>query len=356
MKMERARQSPRPGLSGAVPLAVVGQEARNAVDGVTQVVLMGQEDQPEVIRAGPVEAGAVGDQDVFGAQQVQDELLVAVDTEQLGVDAGKAVQGAARGDATHSGDAVEGVGGEGEPPFEHTAGVDDVGGQGRVRGARTEGQRNRVLASRIRAHPHVGQQRDPFEQVAGQMQGAGGDGPAGPVTAHPVRLRQATERQAQHVVAGGAGRVVVQDIADWQRDRALAMGADAFIADASDPVGASDGAFPLGKPDVVFECVGIPGLIAQAVQQVRNRGTILLLGLCTRPDTFNSFAMLQKEVRLVTSAFFTRQDYEDALDALSAGAVEPRLMVTETIGLEQVPDMFAALKQRTQQCKVLIAP
>lgn len=154
----------------------------------------------------------------------------------------------------------------------------------------------------------------------------------------------------------GAGRVVVQDIADWQRDRALAMGADAFIADASDPVGASDGAFPLGKPDVVFECVGIPGLIAQAVQQVRNRGTILLLGLCTRPDTFNSFAMLQKEVRLVTSAFFTRQDYEDALDALSAGAVEPRLMVTETIGLEQVPDMFAALKQRTQQCKVLIAP
>lgn len=154
----------------------------------------------------------------------------------------------------------------------------------------------------------------------------------------------------------GAGRVVVQDIADWQRDRALAMGADAFIADASDPVGASDRAFPHGKPDVVFECVGIPGLIAQAVQQVRNRGTILLLGLCTRPDTFNSFAMLQKEVRLVTSAFLTRQDYEDALDALSAGALEPRLMVTETIGLEQVPDVFASLKQRTAQCKVLIAP
>lgn len=154
----------------------------------------------------------------------------------------------------------------------------------------------------------------------------------------------------------GAARVVVQDIADWQQDRALAMGADAFIADLADPVGASDRAFPHGQPDVVFECVGMPGLIAQAVGQVRSRGTILLLGLCTRPDTINSFAMLQKEVRLVTSAFFTRQDYEDALDALSTGAVEPRLMVTETIGLEQVPDMFAALRQRTRQCKVLIAP
>lgn len=154
----------------------------------------------------------------------------------------------------------------------------------------------------------------------------------------------------------GAGRVVVQDLADWQRDRALAMGAQTFIAEPSDPVGASDRAFAPGKPQVVFECVGVPGLIAQAVQQVSNRGTVLLLGLCTRPDTLDTFAMLQKEVRLVTSAFFTRQDYEQALDALSAGAAEPRLLVTATVGLDEVPDVFAALKQRTDQCKVLIAP
>ena len=106
----------------------------------------------------------------------------------------------------------------------------------------------------------------------------------------------------------------------------------------------------------MFECVGVPGLIAQAVDQVRNRGTILLLGLCTRPDTIDSFAMLSKEVRLVTSAFFTRQDYEDALDALSAGAAEPSLMVTGTIGLDATPATFEALKRRTHQCKVLIAP
>ena len=89
--------------------------------------------------------------------------------------------------------------------------------------------------------------------------------------------------------------------------------------------------------DIVFECVGIPGLIAQAVDQVRNKGTILLLGLCTRPDTFNSFAMLSKEVRLVTSAFFTRREYEAALDALDAGAAEPRMLITDTVELDAVP-------------------
>jgi (R,R)-butanediol dehydrogenase/meso-butanediol dehydrogenase/diacetyl reductase len=133
------------------------------------------------------------------------------------------------------------------------------------------------------------------------------------------------------------------------------MGAHAFVVDPADPVGSADRALG-GKADIVFECVGIPGLIAQAVEQVRNRGTILLLGLCTRPDTFNSFAMLSKEVRLVTSAFFTRGEYEAALDVLDIGAAEPRAMVTDTLRLEDVPTGFEALRQRTHQCKVLIAP
>jgi len=153
----------------------------------------------------------------------------------------------------------------------------------------------------------------------------------------------------------GSGKVVVQDIAGFQEERALAMGADAFVVDPGDPVAASDRALG-GKADIVFECVGVPGLIAQAVGQVRNRGTILLLGLCTRPDTFDSFAMLSKEVRLVTSAFFTRQEYGAALDALDAGAAEPRLLVTDVIGLDEVPMVFEGLKRRTHQCKVLIAP
>ena len=153
----------------------------------------------------------------------------------------------------------------------------------------------------------------------------------------------------------GAAKVAVQDVAEFQQGRALEMGADVFVVDPADPVGSAERALG-GKADIAFECVGIPGLIAQAVNQVRNRGTILLLGLCTRPDTFNSFAMLSKEVRLVTSAFFTRQEYEAALDALAHGAIEPRLLVTDTIRLADAPQVFESLKRRTSQCKVLIAP
>jgi (R,R)-butanediol dehydrogenase/meso-butanediol dehydrogenase/diacetyl reductase len=153
----------------------------------------------------------------------------------------------------------------------------------------------------------------------------------------------------------GAADVVIQDINDFQQARASGMGASGFVSDPADPVGGAERALD-GKADIVFECVGIPGLIEQAVSQVRNRGTILLLGLCTKPDTMNTFAMLSKEVRLITSAFFTRQEYEEALDALDAGATEPRLLVTDTISLEDTPLRFEALRTRTHDCKILIAP
>ena len=153
----------------------------------------------------------------------------------------------------------------------------------------------------------------------------------------------------------GAAKVAIQEIAEFQRARALEMGADVFVVDPADPVGSAERALG-GQADIVFECVGIPGLIAQAVEQVCPRGTILLLGLCTRPDTFNSFVMLSKEIRLVTSAFFTVPEYQASLDALAEGAIEPRLLVTDTISLADTPAVFESLKRRTHQCKVLIAP
>jgi (R,R)-butanediol dehydrogenase/meso-butanediol dehydrogenase/diacetyl reductase len=153
----------------------------------------------------------------------------------------------------------------------------------------------------------------------------------------------------------GAREVVVQDIADYQQERAMEMGASRFIVDREDPVGAAERALG-GKADIVFECVGIPGLIAQAIDQVRVKGTVLVLGLCTRPDSFVPFTALSKEVRIQTSAFFTTQEYQASLDVLERGAAEPRALVTDTIALGDVPARFEALKQRTHDCKVLIKP
>ncbi|MGH8220529.1 MAG: zinc-binding dehydrogenase, partial [Steroidobacteraceae bacterium] len=153
----------------------------------------------------------------------------------------------------------------------------------------------------------------------------------------------------------GATGVAVTDLTLLQADRAMEMGATAFIKADEEAVRTVDGALG-GAPDVVFECVGRPGILARALEHVRPRGLIVMLGLCTAPDSFVPFQAVSKEVRILTSAFFNMGEYRAALDVLDGGRSTAKAMVTGTVSLSEMPDVFEALRQRTSQCKVMVRP
>lgn len=153
----------------------------------------------------------------------------------------------------------------------------------------------------------------------------------------------------------GASTVAITDLGDWQRDRAFHLGASHFLVD--------DGTLHRrvpeimgGPPDIAFECVGRPGLIAQAIAHVRPRGTVVVLGLCTVADTFMPFQALSKELNLVTSAFFTMDEFCTAVDVLAGPQAAPLTMVSHTVSLAEMPQAFEALRQHQHQCKVMVAP
>jgi (R,R)-butanediol dehydrogenase/meso-butanediol dehydrogenase/diacetyl reductase len=151
----------------------------------------------------------------------------------------------------------------------------------------------------------------------------------------------------------GAGKIVVRDLIEEPRMLALKEGASAFIPAREDMRAVTDA---LGGPaDIVFECVGVPGVIAQAIEYVRPRGTVVVLGLCTKPDTFVPFRAVAKEVRIQTSAFFETPDFETVLSTLDQGAAEPHMLITGTVPLADMPTTFEALRHRTTQCKVMVA-
>lgn len=153
----------------------------------------------------------------------------------------------------------------------------------------------------------------------------------------------------------GAGRVAVLDLTTLQQDLAHQLGATGFVT-AGDDSAARIRKELGGMPDIIFECVGRPGILAQAIQHVRPRGTIVMLGLCTTEDSFVPFHAVSKEVKIVTSAFFHESEYEAALDALDGGKASPTAMVTETVSLADMPQTFEALRKRTHQCKVMVQP
>lgn len=153
----------------------------------------------------------------------------------------------------------------------------------------------------------------------------------------------------------GAGSVVVTDLHRHQEQRALALGATAFLTTEDDLARQVRDRLG-GEPDVVFECVGKPGLIDHCIGLVRPRGTVLVLGLCTARDHFDAFRAISKEVRITMSVFFSMREFEVAIDALDKGRHAPQALISETIALADLPTAFEALRQRTSQCKVLVDP
>jgi (R,R)-butanediol dehydrogenase/meso-butanediol dehydrogenase/diacetyl reductase len=151
----------------------------------------------------------------------------------------------------------------------------------------------------------------------------------------------------------GATHVAVTASSTRREVLAREMGATAFVP-PSDNLGAAVNEALGGPPDIVFEAVGKPGLLATAVDLVRSRGSVVLLGLCTATDTYNPFQTMVKEVRIQPSMLYDLHEFEAAADVLDGGAATPRSMVTETVTLAGLPDAFEALRHRTTQCKTLI--
>jgi (R,R)-butanediol dehydrogenase/meso-butanediol dehydrogenase/diacetyl reductase len=153
----------------------------------------------------------------------------------------------------------------------------------------------------------------------------------------------------------GATQVAVVDLTPLQEDLARQVGATAFVSADEDVVERANAALG-GMPDIVFECVGKPGILAQALDHVRPRGSIVMLGLCTTTDSFVPFRAVSKEVKFLTSAFFNMREYESSLDVLNGGHAEARALITDTVPLADLPVVFESLRHRTSQCKVMVRP
>jgi threonine dehydrogenase-like Zn-dependent dehydrogenase len=110
------------------------------------------------------------------------------------------------------------------------------------------------------------------------------------------------------------------------------------------------------KHPVIFECVGVPGMIADIVDSAPLFSRVVVAGVCVGPDTFTPALAINKEVDLRFVLGYTPLEFRDTLHMLADGKVDPRPMITGTVGLAGVPDAFSALEDPEKHAKILIDP
>jgi len=146
----------------------------------------------------------------------------------------------------------------------------------------------------------------------------------------------------------GAAEVVVSDPSPTRRDSAGLFGATAV----HDP---NDGPPPAGF-DVVFECVGAPGLIQTAVDAAGKLGRVVVAGVCGSPDQIMPLSAVLKEVQVAFAVYYRRAEFAAAAALLEGGGVDASSLVTSRVDLDAVTDAFQTLLSSTTERKVLVEP
>lgn len=197
-----------------------------------------------------------------------------------------------------------------------------------------------------------------------------------------------------HLKARGVGTVVASDLSPARRALATRCGADVvvdptvdspydktaskgFLTNIPDLYGlaldtmrklrrvpgwphvyrAADASGAAGpKRPVIFECVGVPGMIDGVLAAAPLNSRVIVVGVCMGTDQMRPTMALSKEIDMRFVFGYTPLEFYDTLHMLADGKVDASPLLTGKVGLGGVATAFEALGDPDRHAKILIDP
>ncbi|CAM3166709.1 alcohol dehydrogenase [Mycobacterium intermedium] len=148
----------------------------------------------------------------------------------------------------------------------------------------------------------------------------------------------------------GVETIVASDFSTKRRELARQMGAHQTL----DPAQGSP--FDSVRPAVVFEAVGVPGIINDVMRRARRGSRLVVAGVCMQADTVHPFFAIAKEITVQFSNAYTPEEFGESLHALAEGHIDVAPMITGEVGLDGVGAAFDDLADPERHCKILVTP
>jgi threonine dehydrogenase-like Zn-dependent dehydrogenase len=110
------------------------------------------------------------------------------------------------------------------------------------------------------------------------------------------------------------------------------------------------------KRPVIFECVGVPGMIDGIVGAALPGSRVIVVGLCMGSDQLRPSMAISKEIDMRFVFAYTPLEFRDTLHMLADGKLDASPLVTGRVGLDGVAAAFNALGDPERHAKILIDP
>jgi threonine dehydrogenase-like Zn-dependent dehydrogenase len=113
---------------------------------------------------------------------------------------------------------------------------------------------------------------------------------------------------------------------------------------------------PALRPAVIFECVGMPGVIETIMAAAPAQARMVVVGVCMERDHIEPLFGINKELNLQFVLGYTGEEFADTLRNLAEGKVNGDPLVTGKVGVEGVAQAFEDLASPERHAKILVEP
>ncbi|MCH8008091.1 MAG: zinc-binding dehydrogenase [Chloroflexi bacterium] len=154
----------------------------------------------------------------------------------------------------------------------------------------------------------------------------------------------------------GIEPIVAADFSRTRRELAGALGAHEVVDPDAEAAIDAWGRVGGAQVPVIFEAVGVPGLIDQAMRMAPRSGRIVVAGVCMEPDTITPIVGIRNELTIQFALGYTPEEFSATLESIAAEEVDVAKLITAEVGLDEVPQAFEMLANPDEHVKVMVTP
>jgi len=113
---------------------------------------------------------------------------------------------------------------------------------------------------------------------------------------------------------------------------------------------------PALKPALIFECVGVPGMIQQVFEGAPRDARIVVVGVCMESDRAEPMLGIMKELNVQYVLGYTPDEFAASLRLIAEGTVDAASLITGKVGLDGVAGAFSELGNPERHTKIIVEP
>ncbi len=154
----------------------------------------------------------------------------------------------------------------------------------------------------------------------------------------------------------GVETIVASDLSPARRALATVMGAHEVVDPTEEPAFDAWARVGRSKPLVVFEAIGVPGIIDGALRSAPMGTRIVVVGVCMEADSITPFFGIGKELSIQFVLGYDPMEFATTLRSIAEGEIDVDPLITGEVGLDGVGGAFDELADPERHCKILVEP